>query len=181
MKRFFLALLCLLVAATTSQATPIIGIYDDPYASLMEGEITPYVSKDIYVFASFSYFEAMSAAEFRIANYLGNAGDECIIVTENWNSNLTIGDPAIGFSIAFITPVPGPIALIGTLNLLLVAPDCLGEEWFTYVTETLDSELLVVVDENFIQRDADGWGYTLYVNPVTPVQGTSWSGLRALY
>ena len=108
---------------------------------------------EVHVLALFSLdvMESLVAAEFCIENI---PRDYCI-VTEDWASDLIIGNIDYGFAIAFPQPQPGPIVYLGTLGFLAFSD--VGQDEILWVMPSNSSGKLVVVDELYNEIDTAGW------------------------
>ncbi len=104
---------------------------------------------------------AITAAEFRIDNYIGDLGPACVLATPAWNTPLVIGDPGWGIALAFSPALAGPVAFLGSINLFLLDAVCVSDDYEMWVLESNDSGNLVVVDEQFNEVDAIGYRYTV--------------------
>ncbi len=139
--------------------TNYIGMFADEGADLCYGDIDLYVTFTTYVYAIIApEIFGITAAEFRIDNLPepGPGG----LVTQNWAPPLVIGDPWWGIAIAFTEPQPGPLVLLGTLDFFMIDESWIGEDYWTGVSHSNESGLLVIVDDDFVTHDAMGMQFT---------------------
>ncbi len=110
----------LFLPCTVLASRDMIGLYTDASASECGVDVQPYVPVDIYVIATISSIDGITAAEFSLANYPSAGG----FITPQWNSTLTLGSLESSFAIAFSVPLTGSTEVLGTLQLL-----SFGEPW----------------------------------------------------
>jgi hypothetical protein len=132
---------------------------------------------------------ALTAAEFRIRNWPTETGPTSGYILETWNTDLTMGDIEWGKSLAFDSPLPGPLAHLGTIQIMANSNDWLGADYEFIVSFSYVAENLVIIDENFETFEVAGGTFTF--NCSTPgqceclesvaVQKVSWGSLKALY
>ncbi|MBN2171623.1 MAG: hypothetical protein JW819_09935 [Candidatus Krumholzibacteriota bacterium] len=195
MKKSVIALamgLMLLASGAMAFENNLIGIFAEPEALTCAAAAPVGMPMNIYIIAWLVDIPAITAAEFRIDNYTGNPGYPNAIVTQTWNSPLTVGTIDEGFSIAFTEAQPGPIVELGHIEYLIFNPTFPGEDYKMCVAETLDSGNLVVVDAAYVTIPVDGWCFVF--NCVVggpngncecldtiPVQDSNWGAVKALY
>ncbi len=130
--------------------TPMLGIYADDYAVMCELNQIPFQTARVYVTAILpEFFTAITAAEFSIGN-LPTAGGGGII-TYDWNTPLVIGEPGHGIAVAYNPPLPGPIALLGTIDFFEIQDSWIGWDHRIAMRETLGSGKLVVVGTDYVE------------------------------
>ncbi|MBM4116175.1 choice-of-anchor D domain-containing protein [bacterium] len=130
--------------------TPMLGIYAEEDAILCQLNQEQFQTATVYVFAILpEYFTAITAAEFRIGNLpaAGNGG----IISYHWNTSLVIGEAGHGIAMAFNPPVPGPMALLGTIDFFEIQDSWIGEDHRITVCESLDSGNLVLVGTDYVE------------------------------
>ncbi len=130
--------------------TPLLGLYGEENAVLCELNQLPFQTATVYVFAILpEYFAGITAAEFSIAN-LPEAGSGGII-TYNWHTPLVIGEAGHGIALAFNPPLPGPIALLGTIDFFEIQESWIGVDHRITMRESLDSGNLVLVGTDYVE------------------------------
>ena len=141
----------------SGRQSPFIGMFSDENAVICHADLNLYSTTTIYFFAVLPpEISAITAAEFRVDNLVD---PEYAIVSENWNTDLVIGEPEYGIALAFNPPVPGPIAFLGTIDLFGLTD--VGPDYVMYVQESNHSGSLVVVDLCYSTINADGGLFTL--------------------
>ena len=187
MKRLTIVLVTLCAMSSMALAAPVIGVFENTDATVCWGDIEPYVMKSIYVSAILIDIPAITAAEFSVANWFGDEGPECVLVTYLWNTDLVIGDLGYGIALAFSPALPGPVAIMGQIDLFLLDASCVGTDWHMQVSPAGGSGNLVVVDENFNEIPAIGYFYTFncteecWCEHCTPTAVSNWGAIKALF
>ncbi len=190
MRQLVLVMLCLAVAGP-GIAQGLIGIFaDDVWGSECHAPIEEYVPMMVHVMAVVPDIDAVTAAEFRIANYPGNPGYPIGSAYEYWNSDLIIGDITWDFSIAFSEPQPGPLIHLGSIEFTMFDPTWILDDWIMTVGEGADCECLVVVDADFEIVDVMGGQFTFNCTDPswcycswfpTATHESSWSAIKQLF
>lgn len=108
----------------------------------------------VHVIAELWEDEAVTAAEFGFWNL---PVDQCVI-NEYWNTPLVIGNAVDGVSLAFQPPLEGPRAYLGSLGF--IAHTEVGDDYLFSVARHPDSDLLIIVNEDFLEVDMYGWNHT---------------------
>ncbi len=191
MKKLMAALLLLVAMSSVAaaQSQPFIGLYADDTAVLCEADLTPFVPMNVYVFAVLPETDipAITAAEFRIDNLPGPAA---AIITPTWNTTLVIGTMGHDLALAFTPPLPGPVALLGTLQFLALAD--LGADFRMTIMPGNDCNCLVVVDTDYIEWDCEpdhfftfnctgALEYGCNCQPTIATEDATWGQIKALY
>jgi hypothetical protein len=189
MKKLLVALM-LLAMSSLASAQPYIGLFADADGTHCYADMPIGAPVTIHVMALIEDIPAITAAEFRIDNFTGSPGYPTSIVTQTWNSPLTVGTIDYGFSIAFTVPKPGPVVALGTIEYLTFDPTWIGADYVMTTDVTLDSGNLVVVDAEYITIPVGRGTYTFNcTNPelcpcydeTIPTQDASWGSIKALY
>jgi len=189
MKKLLVALM-LLAMSSIAGAQPYIGIFADAEGTHCYADMPVGAPVTIHVMACIEDIPAITAAEFRIDNYTGNPGYPTSIVTQTWNSTLTVGEIDWGFSIAFQSPQPGPMVALGTIEYLTFNPTWIPMDYVMTTDVTMDSGNLVVVDAGFVTIPVGRGTFTFNcTNPefcpcydeTIPTQDASWGAIKALY
>ncbi len=149
-------ILCLGTGVGGGGGTPFMGLYSDEAATNCHTDLPIYATRSVYVSVVLPiWLPSITAAEFRVDN-LPDESD--VLLTENWATPLVIGDPSYGIALAFSSPLPGPVALMGTLDFF--ALNDLGPNYEMQIMESLTSGNLVVVGEDFIEYWCQGGMFT---------------------
>ena len=123
MKGMILLLLVLAIPLAVS-AQSWIGIFDNAEGvAICHADIQLGVPQALYlmaVLAPAEFPDGITAAEFRVDNLPPNDCAEGGIITENWSSEVVVGDLDWDFSIAWPTPQLAPQVLIGELEFLML-------------------------------------------------------------
>ncbi len=177
-------MILVLMAGTAFAQDSVIGIYFDDAATICDADLATYVTTTVNVIAILpANIPAITAAEFRISNL--PLDPACAILTQNWNTPLVIGTVDYGIALAFSPALPGPYALLGTLDIFLLDANCVGADHEVLVEAALDSGNLVVVDEGYNEHPAIGWFFkfncTTGCSCQTATEESSWGGVKALY
>lgn len=194
--KFVLVALLVALPLHSSVANPVgcwncIGLFTEMEGYGCDSEFPLYTYTNVHVLALLPpEIEAITAAEFLIS---GIQSSSEVIITPTWNSPLTIGDAlgGVGFSIAWQTPMAGPIVHIGDIQFFVYG-DWPGDDALWCTRPTNDSGKLVVVDDSFVEHDvysccfvanctADGPYYGCDVCFVISNEEVSWSEIRTLY
>ena len=197
--RTFLVILLLACSATgvmaeRSQDDSFIGIFSDAEATNCNLVAdAPYVQKQIYVIASLDdAFGGATAVEFKIGNYaiLSTLG----IVSPVWNSPLVIGAPATGIAVAWSTPQPPQLVLVGTIGLFITAADpaSVVDEVLAVVEtdpaqEGANPRPVTITSGQFLVYEVAAGSMTINssnpgpCNPTTAIDEASWGEIKALY
>lgn len=178
-----LAMSLLLFAGSASANS--IGIFADMDASLCAADLNAYVPTNVFVIGVLSDLTSITTAEFKIDNWPGSPGYPTGQVTATWTSELTIGSIDTDFSIAWQTPQPGPLVLIGTLEFLVFDPAWIPADYAMEVVAGDNCSCLVMVDANYDTHDVAGGGFifncTAECDCAVATEESSWSGIKALY
>lgn len=119
---------------------------------LPAGALAQYEPAEVHVVVSLgSHVSGLAAAEFRIIDL---PWDFCLI-EQAWDSPLTIGNIDYGFAIAFTELQSGPLVHLGTLTITAFEPA--GDDYVMWVYPSLQSNQLVIVNENYEEVVAVGW------------------------
>ncbi len=185
--------LFLVVFALPAAANPVIGIFEDtnPQNAQCHVDIVPYVTTSVWVCAQLSVDldDVITAAEFRIDGF---PSDSDAIVTQNWNTDLVIGTPDYGISLAFSEPLPALFAVLGELQIFSLGNGWPGDDYRMYIAATYGSGVRVLVDGNYETWSAIGgefffnptgpYNFCPYISqPPTATDGISWGAMKALY
>ena len=186
MKKLMIALLLLTVAVAASADGEFIGMsFDDQY-TVCYGDAAGMVDVHFYAYLG-ADINAITAAEFRVENYPEVAG---AMAVPAWNTDLAIGSPDWGIALAFSPPVAGPYAYLGMITFIVMDPAYFGVDYLMEIMATNDSEVLIVVDENFVTIPVDGGLFTFNCSdPVlcpcydagTATLDANWGSVKALY
>lgn len=144
------------VSSYSGRQSPFIGMFSEENAVLCHADLNLFSTTTVYFFAVLPWeIPAITAAEFRVDNWVDS---EDAIITENWNTDLVIGDPEYGIALAFSEPIPGPIALLGTVDFFGLRD--IGHDYVMDVLESIHSGQRVVVDLCYDTINADGGLFT---------------------
>jgi hypothetical protein len=192
MKTIAIALF-LIVFAMPAAAYPVIGIFEDtdPQNAECHADIEPFIFTSVWVCAQLSVEldEVITAAEFRIDGFPTGAD---VLVTQNWNTDLVIGNADYGIALAFSPPLPALFAVLGELQVFSLSSDWPGDDYWMYIGASNSSGLLVLVDGNYQTLNADGgefyfnptgpYNFCPYIaQPPTATENISWGAMKALY
>ena len=194
MKTVIISLLVLMTFTASAGAQQSwIGMFaGDPSDPICLADIAPGAPVPVYIVAVVSEYDfpnGITAAEFRVDNLPPNGYEFGGIISETWSSEVTVGELGWDFSIAWVTPQPGPFVAIGQLDFLMLDPDWIGEDHVMKIREGNACECLVMVDELFLTQDVFGgwwtWNCTEYwFCPCigwTAAQDSDWGAVKALY
>ena len=138
----------------------LIGCFADPYGVMCYGDIEPYVPVTLHVLAYLAEYDFLTAAEFRIDNLPENLGYPYGTVTAAWATDLVIGDPWSGVSLAFPEPQAQGWILLGTLEFLLFDTNWIGNDYIFEVAGAHDYPQPVIVDGDWNIHYVAGFQYT---------------------
>ncbi len=148
--------------ALTGQGTsggggsPFLGLFEDLAATDCDTDLMQFVSSQVYVSVILpAWLPSITAAEFRIEHY---PDPSMALVTQNWNTPLVIGTPDWGIALAFDPPLPGPVAVLGTLDFFPLVD--FGPDYLMMVEQSNDSGNLVVVGPDYNEYWAHGGLFT---------------------
>ena len=137
--------------------TPFLGMFSDWAATLCDADTPIYTFVNVYVSVVLpAWLPAITAAEFRIDNYDGLS--PYMIVTENWNTPLVIGDPGWGIALAFEPPIFGPVAHLGTLECFVIVD--IGSDYMMSIEASMNSGNLIVVGTDYVEYWCQGGLFT---------------------
>ena len=188
MKRLITTVLMLTVLSLGARAETFIGLFDNLEGTQCYGDTDVYTSKTVHVLAWLDpEIESVTAVEFSLLNLPedGNGG----IITQIWMTPLTIGYLGYRFSLAFSTPLPGPLVYMGSLVFYPLTDDWIGRDHQVIVREAQDSGTLAVVDQSFSTHNVAGGAYRFNCSlgnncdcqEATATDEMSWSSIKALY
>jgi hypothetical protein len=154
MKKIVITLFALMLLASMANAN-VIGIFGDMGAATCSG---PFIGMPtIYLFAELSDVAAITTVEFGVAGLPMNPTEAMQIIT--WNTTLAIGSMEDGIALAFNPPVEGPLAYLGMVMFVPMGGWTAGDDYKMEIIPSPSSGKLIVVNENFVEIDAMGWGY----------------------
>jgi len=171
----------------------VIGVFSDDAGNDCTASIVPYVPVDIYFLAVLTetFDSGITAAEFKVSNWVGNPGYPTGMTTLTWTSSLVIGDIDMDLSIAWSTPQGAGLGfvLIGSANLTMFDPAWIGPDYMMTVEAGDDCACLVTVDDLFEIHDAQGGLFWFNCTDPqacpclgeTAAQESSWSSVKALF
>ena len=194
MKKLMVALLVLVAFSNIALAQDdlFIGIFGDDAYSYCYGDVVTYEPMTIYVAAFLSdVVPAITAAEFRVDNWIGSPGYPDGTAIATWNTDLVIGTIDWGLALAFQTPVPGPYALLGTIEMLQMADGWVPADFLMEVMASNDSDFLGVVDTDYNTIETLGGLFTFNCSDVifcpcidnmsSATESSDFSSIKALY
>lgn len=171
----------------------VIGFFADQEGGVCTENIMPYVAIDIYLMAVLNetFDGGITAAEFSVANYIGNPGYPVGQVTAVYTSTLIIGNLVDGFSIAWSTPQGAGFGsvLIGSFNILAFDAAWIGPDFMMQVVPAADSGTLATVDNLYNIWPAVGGLFWFNCTDMdacfciepTATQDSSWSAVKSLF
>jgi hypothetical protein len=190
MKKLMVALLFLVAMSSiaSAQGDPFIGMYADDAAVLCSMDVTVYTTATVYFFAVLpDGFGSVTAAEFSV----GNLPDASMaLITPNWNTDLVIGTLGYGIALAFAPAIPGPNALLGTVDFFPLVD--FGQDYRIEVLPSQDSGGCTVVNEAFEEipcelqhwftfNCAGGLPYGCECTVTIATEDAAWGQIKALY
>ncbi|MCP4547726.1 MAG: hypothetical protein GY835_14795 [bacterium] len=190
---FVIAALLLFAAcgAVQAQSTSFIGISGDMIPVATDGDCTPphivevvlNQPRQLFILAWLDNYDldAITAAEFSIPDMpvdLGGAPLGSMNVT--WTTDLFIGDINSGITLAWSSVQPGPVVLLGTVDLTDFG-GYLFDNLCIAVQEAQDSGMLQLVDDEYEAFEVVGCNVTLNTVIIVPTESNTWSGIRSLY
>jgi hypothetical protein len=192
MKKSVIAVLALgLMLFASGASANLIGLFADEAATACAADFPVYAYTNVYVTVMLTDIPAITAAEFRIDGIV--QPNPLVVITPTWNSPLTIGSVfGDGFSIAFTTAQNGPIVPLGTIQFFPINEAWQAPDTMWCIVETLDSQLLAVVDDEFNTIPVDGWCFVADCMVGGPhgncecldtiaTEETSWGAVKSLY
>jgi len=171
----------------------VIGVFADQQAATCTINIMPYAPVDIYIMAVLTetFDGGITAAEFKVDNWLGNPGYPTGSTTVYPTSDLVIGGLGTDYSIAWSTPegAGNGLVLIARVNVLMFNAGWIGPDYMLRIVEGDDCLCLVTVDDLFETHVAQGGLFWFNcTNPElcicleeTATQDSSWSAVKSLF
>lgn len=171
----------------------VIGVFADDMAGACTANIMPYTPINIYVMAILTetFDGGITAAEFKIDNWMGSPGYPTGTATVTATSDLVIGGLGTDYSIAWSAPQGAGygMVLIATVNILMFDANWIGPDYMIRVAAGDDCGCLVTVDDLFETHDAQGGLF--WFNCTAPeqcicleetaTQDSSWSAVKSLF
>lgn len=189
----------LMLAASMASAENLIGMFGDQAATQCSKALPVFVPTDTYIIALLEDIEAVAGAEFKLMNApLGGANGTLIL---DWYGALVIGNLYDGISLAYSTPIPGPLAVLGNVRFLMFNPVWVGTNYPMCVGPS-NAGNLIVADQNNQEIPVIGWCFVMNCVPGStiilpwggemhtgnclceegiPTEDASWSAIKALY
>ncbi|MBC8366195.1 hypothetical protein H8E52_02175 [bacterium] len=171
----------------------VIGVFADDQGGACTTTIMPYVPVDIFIVAILTetFDGGITAAEFKIDNWVGNPGYPIGITAMSYTSDLIIGAIDDDFSIAWNAPqgAGNGIVLIGSANLTMFDAAWIGPDHMMTVAAGNSCACLVTVDDIFEIHNAQGGLFWFNCSVPedcvclleTATEETSWSSVKALF
>jgi len=179
-----LLIIALMLMATSSLASPSIGLYADTGATTRFAGINPYVPLNLYVIAIWPTESPLNggitAAEFKIDNLPANLNYPWGTVTTHHTTDLVIGDLWTDYSAAWSTPQGAGAGMfeIARVEFLMFDPSWIPAGHVSTIAPGDDCDCLVLVDNLFEIYTAVGLPF--YFSAVAADE-TSWSEIKSLY
>ncbi len=190
MRVFPLLWVLLSLLVSPAFAWDVLGIWYDMDTDDCTANIILFEPLEVHVAARIHTIPGgVTAAEFRIANYPGNPGYPIGVATENWATDLTIGDVSWDFSIAFSEPQLPPWVYLGSIEFIMFDPNWIAENHIMFVAPGYDCDCLVLVDNNFeLVSVTGGWfcfnadDYDCACSGIpTALEESDWSRVKTLF
>ncbi len=171
----------------------VIGIFADEQADACTGVVMPYTPSDIFIMAILTetFDGGITAAEFKVGNWMGSPGYPTGTATVTATSDLVIGQLDTDFSIAWSSPqgAGNGLVLIASVQILAFDGAWIGPDHRLEVMEGDDCGCLVTVDDVFEQIQAQGGLFWFNCSvpedcvclEETATEETSWSSVKALF
>ena len=182
-----LALLALVAAGTSAQASSYIGMFNDQaMTDCVVDMTTPYVSVSVYFvgYADPAEIQGVSAVEFKVTNWPAAGG----IITPHWSTSLVIGNPATDLSLAWNPYLASGVFQLGYVEFLPLSDPWVGSDYSMMIAKGDPPNVLgvLIVDATtFDEHIVDGWNFTFNCTGVCPcttgVDVSNWGSIKSLY
>ncbi len=189
MKKLLTLIAILALTAGAAGADTYIGLFGQPHAINCYGDTEALSTTTVHVvvWMDIDFTGQISAVEFFIDNLPESGVDG--LITENWNTELTIGYLSYGIALAFPDPLQGPLAYLGSIEFFTIEPTWIPDDYTMNVGASRASDTLAIVDQDGITFPVAGGQYTFNCTDVgacdclesVAVGEASWSGVKALY
>ncbi len=184
--RILLALLALVAAGTSAQASSYIGMFNDQAMTDCVADMsTPYVSVSVYFvgYADPAEILGVSAVEFKVTNWPAAGG----IITPHWTTTLAIGDITVDLALAWTPYLASGVFQLGYVEFLPLGA-WVGSDYTMTIAKGDPPNLLgvIIVDATtFDEHIVDGWNFTFNCTGDCPcetsVEASNWGSIKALY
>ncbi|MCP4547729.1 MAG: hypothetical protein GY835_14810 [bacterium] len=172
--------------AVQAQYENYIGMFGDPipewhYPNIVEVDLNQ--PRQIYILAILDMYaiDALTGAEFSIPDMpedLGGAPLGSMSVT--WATDLVIVETGFSISLAWQSPQPGPVVLLGTVELTDFGGYLFDNLLITFQPHPITGNL-GIVDDEYEYHDAYGFDVILNTVIFVPSESNTWSGIKSLY
>ncbi|MBN2169921.1 MAG: choice-of-anchor D domain-containing protein, partial [Candidatus Krumholzibacteriota bacterium] len=139
-----------------------IGVFAEANGNECYEDVPLYSEVVLHVMAYIpSYASAgVTAVEFRIDDLPENLGYPVGMVQAFWDTDLVIGDPWYGVSLAFAEPLYGTFVHLGTLSVMAFQDGWIGDDYLMQVVAAYQSGNLVIVDSSYQEHTVAGGQFT---------------------
>ncbi|MCP4548832.1 MAG: hypothetical protein GY835_20440 [bacterium] len=191
MKQLFIAFLMLSLFSTAAMGDTYFGIYADAEGTVCNIDVELASPVTLYIIAHLDEtIPVLRAAEFRIDNAVNSLDTSKGMATYHWNTNLVIThfvDHSVALS--FPTPLTGPVAILGTIDIIAFQPDYINDYLVMNIMPTIDYGYRQVVDGNYDLHNVGTSRFTFNCTNLdlcecmenVAAKEVSWSSIKALY